>query len=61
MLNIPIIKKEQLRCTTLIECEEILNTDIPAISVDEIKGKYYVCKRLTRKEESLAIYFVEMY
>ena len=40
MLNIPIIKKEQLRCTTLIECEEILNTDIPAISVDEIKGKW---------------------
>ena len=67
MLNIPIIKKEQLRCTTLIECEEILYTDIPAISVDEIKDKTklkikgYVCKRLNRKEESLAIYFVEMY
>ena len=40
MLNIPIIKKEQLRCTASIECEKILNTDIPAISVDEIKGKW---------------------
>ena len=40
MLNIQIIKKEQLRCTTLIECEEILNTDIPAISVDEIREKW---------------------
>ena len=45
---------------TLIECEKILNTDIPAISVDEIREKWLVCKRLNRKE-SLAIYFGEMY
>ena len=57
MLNIPIIKNEQLRCTALIECQEILNTDIPA----KLEGNGYVCKRLNRKEESLAIYFVEMY
>ena len=25
---------------TLIECEKILDTDIPAISVDKIRGKW---------------------
>ena len=61
MLKFPIIEKEQLRCTTLIECEEILNTDIPAIYVDEIRGKLLCLQQLNRKEESLAIYFVEIY
>ena len=60
MLNIPIIKTEQLRCTTLIECEDILNTEIPSISLDEIRRKWLHLRATYREDVRLWLfYFVE--
>ena len=33
-------KNRTRRCTVLIDCEEILRSEIPAISADEIKRKW---------------------
>ena len=53
MLNIPIIKKKT------IEMHDI--NRMWGNSQYWYSSDGYACKRLNRKEESLAIYFVEMY
>ena len=58
MLNIPIVKTEQLRCTTLIECENVPNTEIRAISLDEIRRKWLHLRATYRKDVRLWLFIL---
>ena len=56
-----IYKNRTRRCEALIECEEILRSEIPAISADEIKRKRLCLRAADRKEMRCWLFLLSMH